>query len=222
MTRSARLALAATLLVTGACHRVSAHAALFSPTDAALAKVGPDSFDVEMTTTKGSFVVRTRRDWAPKGADRFHYLVRAGYYDGVRFFRVVDGFVAQFGMAADPKLTAAWRERRFTDDSVRVTNQRGTITFATGGPNTRTTQLFINFKDNSRLDRQGFSPIGQVVRGMSVVDSLHKGYGEGPPRGQGPSQGKIASEGEAYLAKEFPKLDKLVTARVVQEWRAKR
>jgi peptidyl-prolyl cis-trans isomerase A (cyclophilin A) len=147
------------------------------------------------------------RDWAPNGADRFFNLVKHGFYNDVRFFRVISGFMVQFGINGDPNLSARWREARINDDPVRQSNKRGFITFATAGPNTRTTQVFINFGDNAGLDRQGFAPFGQVVSGMNVVDGLHAGYGEGAPRGQGPDQSRIQREGNAYLQKEFPNLD---------------
>lgn len=160
------------------------------------------------------------RDWAPRGADRVYYLVRAGYYDGVRFFRVVNGFVAQFGLNGDTAVTAAWRSRRIDDDPPVKSNVRGTLSFAAGGANTRTTQLYVNFGDNSRLDRTGFAVFGQVIRGMAtVVDSLYSGYGEAAPRGQGPSQQQINREGNAYLIAGFPKLDYVITARVTREWK---
>jgi peptidyl-prolyl cis-trans isomerase A (cyclophilin A) len=131
----------------------------------------------------------------------------------------VPNFVAQFGMSPDTAVTRAWSERRFPDDSVARSNVRGTLSFASGGPNTRTTQLFINLKDNARLDARGFSVLAQVIAGMPVVDSLYQGYGEGAPRGKGPSQERISKEGEAYLAKDFPLLDKVLTARVVKSWK---
>jgi peptidyl-prolyl cis-trans isomerase A (cyclophilin A) len=147
------------------------------------------------------------RDWAPNGADRFYNLVKNGFYDGVRFFRVLDGFMAQFGINGDPKVSAQWREARIQDDPVKQSNRRGFITYAMAGPNTRTSQVFINYGDNSALDRQGFAPFGQVSSGMNVVDALHKGYGEGAPRGQGPDQGRVQMEGNSYLSKSFPQLD---------------
>jgi peptidyl-prolyl cis-trans isomerase A (cyclophilin A) len=158
------------------------------------------------------------RGGARRGADRLYGLVRYGYYDGARFFRAVPNFVVQFGIAADSATTATMRERKLADDSVRMENVRGTLTFATAGPNTRTTQLFINLRDNRRLDSLGFAPLGRVIDGMRVVDSLYLGYGEGPPRGRGPSQDRITNEGEAYLAREFPLLDKIDSARVVRRY----
>ena len=132
-----------------------------------------------------------------------------------RFFRVISGFMVQFGINADPKVSAVWRDANINDDPVKQSNTRGMITFATRGPNTRTTQMFINYADNNRLDGMGFAPFGQVVSGMNVVDALYSGYGEGAPRGAGPEQGRIQSEGNAYLTKEFPKLDYIKTATIV-------
>jgi peptidyl-prolyl cis-trans isomerase A (cyclophilin A) len=185
---------------------------------ARLDEVAPDSFVVRFETSKGDFDVMVHRDWAPRGADRIYGLMRHGYYDGARFFRAVPNFVVQFGLAADPAVTAAVREHHIPDDSVRRSNVRGTLSFAAGGPNTRTTQLFINLRDNQRLDRLGFAVAAQVVRGMEVVDSLYTGYGEGAPRGQGPTQARITSEGEAYLAKDFPLLDQIRRARIVRRF----
>jgi len=201
----------------GACSR--APTPLLAPTPAQLASPGPDSFVVRVVTSRGPFEIKVHRDWAPRGADRLHYLAAAHYYDGVRFFRVVDNFVAQFGLHGDTAVSRDWRARRIDDDTVRRSNVRGTISYAAGGPNTRTTQLFISYKDNSRLDTLGFAVVAQVVSGMGVVDSLYKGYGEAAPRGKGPAQGRIAAEGNAYLAREFPLLDHIITARITQEWR---
>ena len=175
----------------------------------------PATFRVKFETSRGDFVVQVQREWAPIGADRFYVLARSGYFDGVRFFRVLPGFVAQFGMHGDPAVSRIWFEQRLTDDPVRHGNTRGTITFATAGPNTRTTQLFINFGNNNMLDGQGFSPFGEVVEGMAVVDSLHAGYGEGAPRGRGPDQGRIRAEGNAYLERDFPQLDYVKKARIL-------
>lgn len=174
-----------------------------------------DTFRVRLETSEGDIVIEVRRDWAPLGADRFRELVTGGYYDGARFFRVLPGFVAQFGINGDPQVSAAWRERRIPDDSVRQSNARGTVTFATAGPDTRTTQVFINYADNSRLDGMGFAPFGQVVEGMDIVDRLHAGYGEGAPRGRGPDQSRIQAEGNSYLEREFPELDYIRRATIV-------
>ena len=174
---------------------------------AALTAQAPATYKARFETSKGTFVVEVRRDWAPNGADRFYNLVKNGFYDNARFFRVISGFMVQFGISGDPKLSPAWRAARIKDDPVRQSNKRGFITFATSGPDSRTTQVFINFGDNGGLDRQGFSPFGQVVSGMDVVDRLHSGYGEGAPSGRGPEQGRIQNEGNAYLTKDFPQLD---------------
>jgi peptidyl-prolyl cis-trans isomerase A (cyclophilin A) len=174
---------------------------------AALKEQAPATYRVKFDTSKGAFIVEVHREWAPTGADRFYNLVKSGFYDDARFFRVVSGFMVQFGINADPKLSAVWREARIQDDPVKQSNKRGFITFATSGPNSRTTQVFINFGDNGRLDNQGFAPFGEIVSGMNVVDALFAGYGEGAPGGRGPEQGRIQSEGNAYLTKDFAKLD---------------
>lgn len=182
----------------------------------ALRETAPATYKVRFETSKGAFVVDVTREWAPNGADRFYNLVKNGFYDGVRFFRVLDGFMAQFGINGDPKISAAWREARIPDDPVKQSNRRGFITYAMAGPNTRTSQLFINYGDNSALDRQGFSPFGQVSSGMNVVDALYSGYGEGAPRGKGPDQGRVQMEGNAYLAKNFPQLDYVKKATITK------
>jgi peptidyl-prolyl cis-trans isomerase A (cyclophilin A) len=182
---------------------------------AALTEQAPATFKVNFDTSKGPFEVTVHRDWAPNGADRFYNLVKAGFYDDVRFFRVIPGFMAQFGIHGNPAVMTAWRRAPIKDDPVKQSNKRGYVVFATAGPNTRTTQLFINFGDNAGLDKQGFAPFGQVTKGMDVVDKIYDGYGEGAPRGKGPEQGRIQSEGNAYLTKEFPKLDYIKTAKIV-------
>jgi len=182
---------------------------------AALKEQAPPVYKVEFDTSKGPFVIEVHRDWAPNGADRFYNLVKNGFYDDVRFFRVIEGFMAQFGVNGDPKVSAAWREARIKDDPVKVSNKRTFVTFATAGPNTRTTQVFVNYGDNSNLDNQGFSPFGQVVSGMKVVDSLYGGYGEGAPGGRGPNQARVQSDGNAYLASAFPNLDYVKKATIV-------
>jgi peptidyl-prolyl cis-trans isomerase A (cyclophilin A) len=176
----------------------------------------PDVFRVRFRTTEGPFTVEVRRSWAPRGADRFYNLARHGFYDGTRFFRVIEGFVAQFGLSGDPELDALWRRHPIADDSVRQSNERGTLTFASAGEDTRTTQLFVNLRDNARLDGMGFAPVGRVVEGMEVVDALYAGYGEGAPRGAGPSQRRIVSEGNEYLENEFPKLDYIEETEVLE------
>jgi peptidyl-prolyl cis-trans isomerase A (cyclophilin A) len=183
---------------------------------ASLNEKAPAVYQAKFDTSKGSFVIEVHRDWAPNGADRFYNLVKNGFYNDVRFFRVLDGFMAQFGINGNPSLSAVWRNANIKDDPVKQSNTRGTVTFATAGPNTRTTQVFINFGDNAGLDGQGFSPFGKVVSGMDVVDALYGGYGEGPPRGDGPDQGRVQAQGNAYLEKAFPKLDYVKTATIVQ------
>jgi peptidyl-prolyl cis-trans isomerase A (cyclophilin A) len=166
-------------------------------------------------TTRGDFVMEVNRAWAPLGADRFHNLVRFGFYDGAGFFRVVPGFVVQFGLPAQPVLTSTWRGAPLDDDPIRESNVRGTVSYAMTGPNSRTTQVFINLGENSRLDAQGFAPFGRIVSGMEVVESLYSGYGEGAPRGAGPDQLRVMEEGSAYLQREFPQLDFIRRARIV-------
>jgi len=159
-------------------------------------------------------VIEVHRDWAPLGADRFYELVKSGYYNGARFFRVLPMFMAQFGIAADPQVTAKWKDAKIPDDPVKESNTKGMVTFATSGPNTRTTQMFINIADNDRLDGLGFAPIGKVISGIEAVEGFYMGYGEGAPRGQGPSQQFIEQQGNAYLEKQFPMLDYIKTATV--------
>jgi len=173
----------------------------------ALTEQAPTTYKVRFDTTKGAFVIQVTRAWAPNGADRFYNLVKNGFYDNVRFFRVVSGFMVQFGINGDPQLSARWRQAQILDDRVTQSNKRGMITFATAGPNTRTTQVFINFADNSMLDNQGFAPFGRVVSGMNVVDALNAEYGEGAPNGNGPDQSRLQTEGNAYLAKSFSRMD---------------
>lgn len=173
----------------------------------------PDPYRVKFETTKGDFVIKVRPDWAPEGAKRFRELVESGFYDGVKFFRVVDGFMAQFGISGDPEVSAQWRDRTIPDDAVRTSNQRGTISFATSGPNSRTTQVFINYVDNSRLDSMGFSPFGVVVEGMDVVDSLNSQYGESTTQ----TQGQIQMQGNSFLDANFPGLDEVKKATIVSE-----
>ena len=183
---------------------------------AALNAKAPAVYQAKFDTSKGPFVIEVHRDWAPRGADRFYNLVKNGFFDNARFFRVIEGFMVQFGINGDPKIAGAWRDADIKDDPVKQSNERGTITFATAGPNTRTTQVFINFADNAPLDGQGFSPFGKVVSGMEVVDSLYGGYGEGAPNGNGPDQGRIQSQGNAYLEQDFPKLDFIKTATIAE------
>ena len=188
--------------------------ALMNPAD--LKEQAPDIFKANFDTSAGAFVVEGHRDWSPNGADRFYNLVKRGYFDGLRFFRVIPGFMAQFGISSDPSISNVWRAARIPDDPVKQSNKRGTITFATAGPGTRTTQLFINLADNDFLDKQGFSPFGQVVSGMNNVQKIYGGYGEGAPGGNGPDQGRVQLEGNKYLEAQFPKLDFIKTATIAQ------
>ena len=181
---------------------------------AALREPAPPVYKAKFDTTKGAFVIEVHRDWAPIGADRFYNLVKNGFYDNVRFFRVITGFMVQFGIHGDPKLSAPWREAQLKDDPVKQSNKRGYITYAMAGPNTRTSQVFINFGDNGSLDSQGFSPFGRVVTGMEVVDKLNAEYGEGAPRGRGPDQSRMQMEGNAYLMKDFARLDYIKKATI--------
>ena len=169
----------------------------------------PERYQIRFETSAGVFVVDVTRAWAPRGADRMYNLVRQGFFDGTRFFRVVPGFVVQFGLSGDPAVSARWRDATIADDAVTQSNARGTLTFATAGPNTRTTQLFINYADNRRLDGMGFAPLGVVVEGMEVVDRIYAGYGESP------DQGLIESRGNEYLASQFPRLDSIARATIV-------
>jgi peptidyl-prolyl cis-trans isomerase A (cyclophilin A) len=171
----------------------------------------PAAYRVRFTTTRGTFVVAVTRAWAPLGADRFFNLVQAGFFEGARFFRVVPRFVVQFGLNGEPRVNEAWQSARIADDAVKQTNTRGRITFATAGPGTRTSQLFINLADNPRLDQMGFSPFGEVAgEGMQVVSAIFAGYGELP------DQGRITAEGNAYLEAQFPKLDYVKKAELVR------
>ena len=218
---SALLALIALPWIAAACKDktppppppgASVPAPLPTPADAA----SPRSFRVKFATTKGDFTVEVTRAWAPKGADRFYRLVSEGYFKDVRFFRVLPGFMAQFGMSGNPALNAKLDSLRIPDDPVTQSNKRGMLTFATSGPNTRSNQFFINYGDNASLDPQGFSPFGKVVEGMKAVDALYSAYGEGAPNGLGPSQDSIATKGNEYLQRAFPKLDYIKSATIVK------
>jgi peptidyl-prolyl cis-trans isomerase A (cyclophilin A) len=177
---------------------------------ASLHAKAPELFKAQFTTTKGDFVVEVHRDWAPLGADRFYNLVRNGFFTNVAFFRVLPGFMAQFGMSANPAVSKAWENANFKDDPVKASNTRGMVTFAkTSQPNSRSTQFFINFGNNARLDSDGFAPFGTVTQGMDVVDMIFSGYGERP------DQQRITEEGDAYLVKNFPMLDKIKLAKIL-------
>ena len=200
---------------TAASARVPYDRALLNP--ALLKEKAPDVYDVKFTTTKGDFTIHVTRSWAPVGADRFYNLVKHHFYDGASFFRAIDGFVVQFGLSAYPKVTDAWRNANIKDDPVTQSNKDSYVTYATGGPNTRTTQVFINLGNNARLDSMGFAPFGQVdPDGMLTVVKLYSGYGDGKDMGgNGPLQSLIEAQGKPYLDKEFPKLDSIKTAVIV-------
>lgn len=188
--------------------------ALLKP--ALLKAKAPEHFQVKFVTTRGEFTMTVTRAWAPLGVDRFYNLVRHHFFDNATFFRVITDFVAQFGISAFPPVSAAWKNADIKDDPVTQSNKKGSLTFATAGPNTRTTQLFINLKDNTRLDSMGFAPFAVVDGdGMSIVEQLYQGYGEGAPGGAGPDQDQIQEKGKPYLDKGWPKLDSIKTARVI-------
>jgi peptidyl-prolyl cis-trans isomerase A (cyclophilin A) len=168
----------------------------------------PEIYKAKFVTNKGDFVIEVHRDWAPIGADRFYNLVKYGFYNDTRFFRVISGFMAQIGISGRPELNEVWRDAQIKDDPVKRSNLRGYVSFAMAGPNSRTTQFFINYThQNAKLDGMGFAPFGQVTSGLKVVEALYAGYGEGAPQGNGPHQGRIQNEGNTYLKAEFPKLD---------------
>jgi len=200
-------AIAALFLIVSSTFGQSAKSALMKPS--ALKEKAPAMYTAKFETTAGVFQVEVHTDWAPNGADRFYNLVKNGYYDGCRFFRVVPGFIVQFGINGDPAIQRNWESATIPDEPVKQGNTRGTITFAkTSAPNSRTTQVFINFKDNSGLNRTGFAPFGKIISGMDVVDKIYSAYGERP------EQARIQTEGTAYLAKSFPKLDYIKKATI--------
>lgn len=183
---------------------------LFTPRR--LTETAPETYRVRFETSAGDVVVEVRRAWAPNGADRFYNLVKNGFYDDTRVYRVIDGFIAQFGMNGDPRVNVAWKDAIIVDDSVTQSNTRGRVSFAKGGVHSRTTEVFINLRDNASLDDNGFTPIGEVVEGMEAVDRFHAAYGDGPPRGSGPYQAQVQVQGNAYLDAEFPELTRIVRA----------
>lgn len=193
----------------GTLPTAESRAALLDPQSTEMRAQAPATYRAQFETSIGPFVIEVTRAWAPGGADRFYNLVRHGFFDGSRFFRVIPGFMAQFGLAGDPAISARWENAAIPDDPVQQSNTRGMLSFATAGANTRTTQMFISFGDNSRLDAQGFAPLGRVVEGMDVVDKIYGGYGEGP------NQAMIQMRGNAYLAGQFPKLDTIARATIV-------
>ena len=192
----------ALLLALAACDQAA------KPAPPPAAPATPAEFKVKFITSRGDFTIKVVRDWSPNGADRFYELVKAGFYDDIRFFRVVPGFMVQFGISGDPKTMGKWRERKIYDDPVKQQNTRGRVTFAMAGPNSRTTQIFISFGDNGSLDPQGFSPFGEVTDGMNVVDSINSEYKETP------DQQKIQQLGNDYLKANFPNLDYIKSARI--------
>jgi len=177
--------------------------------EVAKSEKAPDVFNVNFDTSKGMVIVEVHRDWAPNGVDHFYTLVKSGFYDGTRFFRVLRDFVAQFGINGDPKTNALWATATIPDDPVKQSNVRGTLTYAASGmPNSRSTQLFFNLRTNANLDNSGFAPIGKVTQGMDVVDNFFNSYGEmAPAGGQGPDPGQIGTQGNEYLQSHFPRLD---------------
>jgi peptidyl-prolyl cis-trans isomerase A (cyclophilin A) len=176
----------------------------------------PDVFRARFNTTHGAFVIEIHRDWAPNGADRFYNLVKLGFYDDTRFFRVIEGFMVQFGISGDPRVSSKWRTANIKDDPVAKSNKRGMVTFAqTSQPDSRSTQVFINFADNGTLDASRFAPFGEVVQGMNVVDGLYHGYGESKPGGNGPDQGRVQEGGNQYLDGDFPLLDHILSAQIL-------
>ena len=194
--------------VAGSAGAQANMAKLMNP--AQLNETAPDKFQAKFDTSKGEFIVEVTRAWAPNGADRFYNLVKNGFYDNCKFFRNIGGFMVQFGINGDPKINAGMMRARIKDDPVTQSNKKGYITFAMAGPDTRTSQLFINFGDNSNLDKQGFSPFGKVTKGMSVVESLYNQYGGKPSD----AQAQIQAEGNAFLEKNYPKLDFIKTATI--------
>jgi peptidyl-prolyl cis-trans isomerase A (cyclophilin A) len=212
--RPSAVTLAAVLTLGLAATPLIAQGNLGNP--AALTEQAPATYKARFDTSKGVFVIDVRREWAPVGADRFYNLVKNGFYDENRFFRVISGFMVQFGINGNPQVSTPWRNAQIKDDPVKQSNKRGFITFATSGPNSRTTQVFINFGDNNRLDGMGFASFGQVSSGMNVVDQLYADYGEGAPSGRGPNQGRIQGEGNAYLTRDFPNLDFVRKATISQ------
>jgi peptidyl-prolyl cis-trans isomerase A (cyclophilin A) len=212
--RPSAVTLAAVLTLGLSATPLLAQSKLGNP--AALTEQAPATYKARFDTSKGVFVIDVNREWAPVGADRFYNLVKNGFYDENRFFRVISGFMVQFGINGNPQVSTPWRNAQIKDDPVKQSNKRGFITFATSGPNSRTTQVFINFGDNSRLDGMGFASFGQVSSGMNVVDQLYSDYGEGAPQGRGPNQGRMQGEGNAYLTKDFPNLDFVRKATISQ------
>jgi peptidyl-prolyl cis-trans isomerase A (cyclophilin A) len=212
MSRSKSYAAAACLLLAGCSAPPENKPA--APVKTAQREPVPDVYRVNLDTSKGAVGVEVTRAWAPHGAEHFFELVKTGYYDGDRFYRVVPRFVVQFGINGDPKVTQLWSSLRIPDDPVKQKNRKGTVTFASSGPGARTTQVFVNMRDNPTLDHEGFAPFGRVVNGMDVLDKLYGGYGDMPPRGSGPDGVKIEGDGNTYLDNHFPRLDYIRKATV--------
>ena len=188
-----------------------------APRPSAATAKAPAVFKAKFVTTKGDFVIEVHRDWAPVGADRFYNLVKLGFFSDCAFFRVIKGFMVQFGIPGDPAIARQWESATIKDDPwEKHSNTRGMVTFATAGPDMRTTQLFISYGNNSRLDSMGFAPLGKIIEGMKVVDAIESRYGEGAPEGKGPSQDGIQRQGNAYLKAQFPKLDYIKSASIVE------
>ena len=203
--------LAQTPAPKSAAPKAPAESALMHPET--LKAKAPELYRVKFTTTKGDVLIEVHRDWAPNGADRFYNLVKNRFFTDVSFFRVIKGFMSQFGIPPNPKVAAVWNNANIRDDAPKQSNKKGMVTFAqTGQPNSRSTQIFINMADNTFLDSQNFPPFGTVTEGMSVVESFYNEYGEGAPQGRGPDQGRVQQEGKAYLDKSFPKLDSIKSA----------
>jgi peptidyl-prolyl cis-trans isomerase A (cyclophilin A) len=208
------LAVVLATAVVAQAEQTAARKSLLNP--AGLNEKAPDTYDVRFDTSAGEFIIKVTRAWAPNGADRFYNLVKNGFYDDTRFFRAISGFMVQFGINGNPAVSKVWQAARIPPDKVTQSNRKGFITFAMGAsPDTRTTQVFINFRNNTNLDGAGFAPFGEVVKGIENVDRIFTGYGEGAPNGKGPAQGRVQAEGNAYLTKEFPKMDYIKSATIV-------
>jgi peptidyl-prolyl cis-trans isomerase A (cyclophilin A) len=218
MTKRAHTAiLSACLALSLAAARPALAADAAGITPAAATATAPAVYKVKFTTTKGDFTVEVHRDWAPLGADRFYNLVKLGFFTDAGFFRVIKGFMVQWGIPADPAVARRWESATIKDDPAgKHSNTRGMITFATAGPDMRTSQVFINYANNARLDSMGFAPFGKVTDGMATVDALEGMYGEGAPGGRGPAQDRIQSQGNAYLKASFPKLDYIKSATLLK------
>lgn len=213
--RPALVAMAAIAVTVAAvaAEQAAPRRSLMNP--AGLNEKAPETYNVKFDTSIGEFVIKVTRAWAPNGADRFYNLVKNGFYDEARFFRAVPNFMVQFGINGNPAVAKIWQSARIPPDKVTQSNRKGFITFAMGAsPDTRTTQVFINFRNNTNLDSMGFAPFGEVVSGIEVVDKIYTGYGEAAPRGSGPPQARVVGEGNAYLKKSFPKMDYIKTATI--------